>query len=69
MKGYKIRYKLISQSGMDAPIGTQPVVLTFDKFTFEHEIKNLLPYAEYHIDVYGYANEGDGPVDTIIVRK
>jgi len=41
-----------------------PVLLEFDRFVFEHEITGLLPYAEYKVDIFGYAFEGDGPEHT-----
>ena len=64
MKGYKISYRLIRQSGRDAPIGSPVRVLQFDRFVFAHEILDLKPYAEYEIKLYGYADEGDGPAST-----
>jgi len=64
MVGYKIRYQLVRQSGQDISVGNAPVLLEFDRFVFEHEITGLLPYAEYKVDIFGYAFEGDGPEHT-----
>ena len=61
MKGYKISYQLIRQSGRDAPIGSPIKILEFDRFVFRHEILGLQPYAVYKIRIYGYADAGDGP--------
>ena len=59
--GYKITYHLVRQGGKDAPRGVLPRTLTFDRFTFWHEVTELQAYAEYNIKVFGYAKEGDGP--------
>lgn len=64
MKGYKISYRLMQQSGRDESVGSPVITLEFDRFVFGHEIINLKPYAQYEIKIYGYANEGDGPAST-----
>ena len=69
MVGYKVRYQLVRQSGQDITVGNPPVLVEFDRFVFAHEITGLLPYAEYKIDVFGYAFEGDGPEYTYIAGK
>ena len=69
MKGYKIRYQLVRRGGVDVTVGNPPIIVTFDRFVFAHEIKGLLNYAQYKVEVYGYANEGDGPKHTMIAGK
>ena len=68
MRGYKVRYQLIRTSGLDLP--RQPIItIAHDRFVFFHKFTGLLPYSEYKIELFGYADEGDGPAATIYACK
>ncbi|XP_066935071.1 uncharacterized protein [Clytia hemisphaerica] len=64
MRGYKVRYQLIRTSGLDLPV--QPIItIAHDRFVLFHVFKGLRPYSEYKIELFGYADEGDGPAATL----
>lgn len=68
MRGYKVRNQLIRTSGLDIPV--QPIItIAHDRFVLFHVFKGLRPYSEYKIELFGYADEGDGPAATLYACK
>ena len=61
MLGYKVQYQLVKHSGMEVRFDNPVQEIVVDKFTFSCHLKDLKPYSEYRISVFGYAAEGDGP--------
>ena len=69
MKGYIVTYQIVRQSGIDTAVGNHIDVVKLDKHTFSFDIKGLVPYTDYRITLYGYANAGDGPKKTFVGGK
>ena len=69
MVGYKIRYQLVRRGGIDITLNNPPVVITFDRFVFNHEITGLLSYSDYKVEIFGFAPTGDGPSHTVIASR